>query len=135
MSNFTALELDYLAGQPLGRIATVGADGTPHVVPVSFRHNPDLDTIDVGGHHLAASKKFRDIRRGSKVALVIDDVLPPWQPRGVEIRGTAVALEAGGAEVHPDFDPEVIRITPERIVGWGLDSDAFQPNARSVSPR
>ena len=29
---FTDSELDYLAGQRLGRIATVGGDGQPHVV-------------------------------------------------------------------------------------------------------
>ena len=40
MSVFTDKELDYLNGQRLGRIATVGADGQPHVVPTSFRYNP-----------------------------------------------------------------------------------------------
>jgi pyridoxamine 5'-phosphate oxidase family protein len=35
MSVFTDSELEYLAGQRLGRIATVGADGQPHVVPTS----------------------------------------------------------------------------------------------------
>ena len=34
-SVFSQAELDYLHGQRLlGRIATVGADGTPHVAPV-----------------------------------------------------------------------------------------------------
>jgi pyridoxamine 5'-phosphate oxidase family protein len=78
MSSFTPRELEYLAGQRLGRIATVGADGTPHVVPVSFRHNPETDTIDVGGHGLAGSKKFRDVARGRTVAIVVDNVSPPW---------------------------------------------------------
>lgn len=132
MSHFTPLELEYLAEQRLGRIATVGADGTPHVVPVSFRHNPELDTIDIGGHNIGASKKFRDIRRGSRVAIVVDDVLPPWRPRGIEVRGAAQALERGGREVNEQFAEELIRLSPERIIGWGLDTDAFAPNARSV---
>jgi pyridoxamine 5'-phosphate oxidase family protein len=132
MSNFTALELEYLVGQKLGRIATVGADGTPHVVPVTFRHNPATDTIDIAGHNLGTSKKFRDIRRGSRVAVVIDDVLPPWNPRGIEVRGTATALDQGGRDIDEQFDAELIRVTPERIIGWGLDTDAYQPNARSV---
>src|SRR5687768_6395072 len=35
LSVFTEAELRYLAGgRQLGRIATVGVDGTPHVVPV-----------------------------------------------------------------------------------------------------
>jgi nitroimidazol reductase NimA-like FMN-containing flavoprotein (pyridoxamine 5'-phosphate oxidase superfamily) len=45
MSAFTDLEIEYMAGQRLGRIATVGADGQPHVVPTSFRYNADEDTI------------------------------------------------------------------------------------------
>lgn len=132
MSSFTPRELDYLAGQRLGRIATVGADGTPHVVPVSFRHNPETDTIDVGGHGLAASKKYRDVARGSAVAIVVDDVLPPWQPRGVEVRGSAQVLAAGGSSVGAGFDPDLIRIVPRRIIGWGLDTDPFRPNARDA---
>src|SRR3982751_7060702 len=84
-----AAELDYLAGgHQLGRIATVGADGTPHVVPVSWIYNAARDTIDVGGYELEQSKKFRDVDRTSRAAIVIDDLLSedPWHPRGVEIR-------------------------------------------------
>ena len=43
MSVFTAKELEYLAGQRLGRLATVGKDGNPHVVPLTFRYNPDTE--------------------------------------------------------------------------------------------
>ncbi|MDQ3386006.1 MAG: PPOX class F420-dependent oxidoreductase [Actinomycetota bacterium] len=133
MSVFTEREIEYLRDQSLGRLATVGRDGEPHVVPLSFRYNEDLETIDIGGHNLGRSKKFRDIGSTGKAALVVDDVLPPWRPRGVEIRGRAEALGAGGRAVDEDFDEELIRIHPERIVGWGLDSDAYAPNSRSVS--
>ena len=34
MSSFTEAEIEYLGGQPLGRLATVGADGRPQVKPV-----------------------------------------------------------------------------------------------------
>ena len=35
MSVFTYVELDYLTGERrLARVATIGAGGTPHVVPV-----------------------------------------------------------------------------------------------------
>ncbi len=33
MTELTAAQIDYLAGQRLGRIATTGADRKPHVVP------------------------------------------------------------------------------------------------------
>lgn len=50
MSAFTPDELAYLGGERrLGRLATVGANGTPHVVPVGWSLNAELDTIEVGG--------------------------------------------------------------------------------------
>ena len=62
MSVFRQAELDYLVGgRQLGRLATVGADGTPHVVPVGWIYNAARDTIDVGGHELERTKKFRDV--------------------------------------------------------------------------
>jgi hypothetical protein len=38
----------------------------------------------------------------------------------------------GGEEIGPGFDADVVRIFPERIVEWGLASDAYRPNSRSV---
>lgn len=132
MSAFTEAEIEYLRGQRLGRLATVDEKGIPHVVPVSFRYNAELGSIDVGGRGLAKSKKYRDIRATGKAAFVVDDVLPPWRPRGVEVRGRAEALDEGGRGVNAGFDEEVIRLYPERIVGWGIDSDAFTRNSRPV---
>ena len=124
MSAFTRHEIEYLKSGLLGRLATVGRDGTPHIAPVGmFSHNAKLDTVDIGGHDMANTKKFRDARRSGRAALVVDDVQPPWQPRGLEIRGRAEAIEK----------PEsVIRIHPERIVSWGIDTDGFDRNSRSV---
>src|SRR5215218_11208027 len=88
MSVFSDAEIEYLASQRLGRLATVGHDGMPHVVPVAFRYNPDADTIDIGGHDFAKRKKFRDVKRTGVAALVVDDVLPPWRPRTVGAAAT-----------------------------------------------
>jgi pyridoxamine 5'-phosphate oxidase family protein len=129
MSAFSHAEIDYLGSQRLGRLATVGKDGIPHVVPVAFRYNPDADSIDIGGHDFAKRKKFRDVKWTGVAALVVDDVLPPWQPRAVEVRGEASTLETGGKAIMEGFDDPIIRITPRRIVSWGLE-DGFQ--ARSV---
>lgn len=134
MSAFTEKGIEYLREQRLGRLATVGKNGGPHVVPLSFRYNEERDTIDIGGHNLGKSKKFRDVAATGRAALVVDDVAPGggWNPRGVEVRGSAEALSSGGGEVNADFDEELIRIHPKRVVGWGLDSDAYAPNSRSV---
>lgn len=129
MSVFSDAELEYLGSQRLGRLATVGHDGMPHVVPVAFRYNPDADTIDIGGHDFATRKKFRDVKGTGVAALVVDDVLPPWQPRAVEVRGEASTLDTGGKAIMEGFDDPIIRISPRRIVSWGLE-DGFQ--ARSV---
>ena len=134
MSAFTEKEIEYLREQRLGRLATVGKNGEPHVVPLSFRYNENLDTIDIAGYKLGKSKKFRDVGATGRAALVVDDVAPGggWNPRGIEVRGSAEALSPGGGEVDAGFGEELIRIHPGRIVGWGLDSDAYAPNSRSV---
>src|SRR6185437_15221861 len=69
MSAFTEPQLGYLTGERrLARIATVGKDGMPHVVPVGFRYNREQDTIDVGGRKLEQTKKFRDVARSGRAA-------------------------------------------------------------------
>jgi pyridoxamine 5'-phosphate oxidase family protein len=132
MSAFTQKEIEYLRDQRLGRLATVNGKGEPHVVPVAFRYNDELDAIDIGGHNFAKSKKYRDARATGRAAFVVDDVLPPWRARGVEVRGRAEVFGEGGEEIGPGFDADVVRIFPQRIVEWGLDSDAYSPNSRSV---
>jgi len=124
MSVFNDAELAYLASERrLARIATVGKDGMAHVVPVGWAYKSELDTIDVGGRQLEQSKKFRDVARSGRAAVVIDDLAStnPWRPRAIEVRGRAEAIE----------EPEaIIRIRPERIISWGLDG---QRNARTDS--
>jgi pyridoxamine 5'-phosphate oxidase family protein len=132
MSAFTETEIEYLGGQRLGRLATVDAEGRPHVVPVAFRYNAELDAVDFGGHNFAGSKKFRDVGKTGRAAFVVDDVLPPWRARGIEVRGRAEVCSEGGKEIMENFAEEMIRIHPRRIVSWGVDSDAFSPNSRSV---
>ena len=124
MSVFRESELAYLAGgRQLGRLATVGADGTPHVVPVAWIYNAVRETIDVGGSDLEQTKKFRDVARTGRAAIVIDDLRPTdaWHPRGIEIRGRGEAI------VRPT---PLIRIHPERIVSWGLE---VRGSARTVA--
>jgi pyridoxamine 5'-phosphate oxidase family protein len=113
MSVFSETELAFVrTARLLGRLATVGPDGMPHVAPVSWSLGPDEETIQISGRDFAASKKFRDVARTGKAAIVIDEVLPPWRPRAVEIRGLAEALADPG--------PRIV-IHPTRVISWGLD--------------
>ena len=110
MSGFTRGEVEY---RRLGRLATANESGTLHVVPVGFRHNPELGVVGVRGRNLGQTKKFRDVAGTGRA-------------RGVEVRGRAEALDGSGGS-----GGELIRFFPERIVGWGIDPDAPGPNARS----
>jgi pyridoxamine 5'-phosphate oxidase family protein len=130
MSVFSDEELSYLLGERrLARIATVGEDGTPHVVPVGWSYNAELGTIDVGGLDPARTKKYRDVQRTGRAAIVIDDIasVDPWRVRGVEVRGRAEAVGRPQA---------VIRIHPERVVTWGIESDTVgERHTRRVTRR
>lgn len=148
MRTFTDAEIEYLNRGPLqgllGRLATVGPDGGPHVTPLGVLYDPEAQAIVIGGSagtDMAASKKFRDARRHPDVAVVVDDVatIDPWTPRGIEIRGRAETFTEGGQQVgnrlDPGFpwDPAWILIRPRRILAWGIDTDSFDLTARDVT--
>lgn len=136
MSVFSPAELEYLASQRLGRLATIGPDGAPHVVPVGYRYNAETDTIDIGGRRMGSSRKWRDVAGEPRVAFVVDDVVPGSRPRLLEIRGVATPL-AGGAALGRGFDDALIRITPTRIVSYGIEPDQlhdYRVTGRDVMP-
>ena len=99
MSRFTPEEIAYLQSQRLARLATIGANGDLHVVPLGFRYNPEYDTIDIGGHNFASSKKYRDALRYGRVALVVDD---PQEAFGL-FAGRAAAGHAGVVDAVPGW--------------------------------
>jgi pyridoxamine 5'-phosphate oxidase family protein len=79
------------------------------------------DTVVIGGNRMGASKKFRNVAAGSRVAFVVDDLAPGggWHPRYLEIRGTAEAL----SDVEPPargFSREVVKIHPDWVRSFGL---------------
>jgi pyridoxamine 5'-phosphate oxidase family protein len=132
VSAFTDSELEYLAGQPLGRIATAQPGGVLQVSPVGFRHNAEFDTIDVTGYGMATSRKYRNVADNGLVAFVVDDLasVKPWGPRCVEVRGY-------GEVVAESPDGPLIRIHPTRIISFGIDEPFAGPqdlklNARDV---
>ncbi len=124
MSRFTLEEIAYLQSQRYGRLATIDPAGELHVVPVTFRYHPEHDCIEIGGENLAQTKKYRDALSHGRVAFVVDDVQPPMKMRMVEIRGTVEGLPEGGKEMREAFALEILRITPTRIVSFGLSESA-----------
>lgn len=98
---FSAAELEFLRSQRIGRFATVGPSGWPHVVPVMYAVNDDgsMD-FDVDG------VKLRNLTAEPRAAMVVDAMGPK---RGVAIQGTVELIA-----------PERARLRPARKFAWGL---------------
>lgn len=114
------------------KLATVRADGRPHVVPVWFTLDGDTIIFTADG----ASAKAADLRRDPRVALCVDDETPPFAY--VVIEGTATiatdvaelrrwATIVGGRYMGADRAEEygqrngvagelLVRVTPSRII-------------------
>ena len=124
---FHDFEVEYLAAQPLGRLATVQPDGTLQVSPVGFTYNAELGTIDIGGYRMTRSRKYRNVADNGRIAFVVDDLRSrdPWRVRCLEIRGRA--------EVVPD--QELIRIHPQRVISFGIEDAESEPHAMTVHAR
>lgn len=98
---FSASELEFLRSQRIGRVATVGPTGWPHVVPVMYTVDDDGSlTFDVDGI------KLRNLNAEPRAAMVVDAMGPK---RGVSMQGRAVLI-----------GPERARLTPDRKFSWGL---------------
>ncbi len=94
-------ELDFLRTQRVGRLATVGPSGWPHVMPVMFELRDDGSLeFDADG------VKLRNLQAEPRVALVVDASGPK---RGLAIQGRASVV-----------GPERAQLLPERSYSWGL---------------
>ena len=120
-------------------LATLRPDGTLQNSPVGFRYNRALGTIDVGGHDLTSSRKYRNVAANGQVAFVVDDVpsVNPWKLRCLEIRGTAEVIERPADSAYGGDDP-IIRIRARRIISYGTEEQGAspgqaRPNNRDVS--
>jgi pyridoxamine 5'-phosphate oxidase family protein len=129
---FTEEEIEYLKSQPLARLATVGVDGQPDVVPVGFEY--DGRFFYVGGVDPGNTRKVRNVRDGhTQVALVVDDLVStdPWSPRFVRVYGTAEVITRVG-----QFGPGTyLRITPTTSWSWHLDGRPVDHSAADGGPR
>lgn len=94
-------ERAFVAAGRVGRLATVGPGGTPHVVPVCYALADDTLYIAIDEKPKRADRKLqrlRNIEADPAVALVVDRYDEDWRRLGwVMLRGRAEIL-AGGAE-------------------------------------
>ena len=113
LPSFNEAEIQYLADNFIGRLATASATGQPHVVPVSYSF--DGKAIVFGGWNLEKSLKFRNLAVNPKVAFVVDEVVSvkPWRVKGVEVRGRSEPIRSRNGVTG-------IRIIPVNIRSCGL---------------
>ena len=98
---FSDAELEFLRSQRIGRFATVGPSGWPHVAPVMYAVDDDgALEFDVDG------VKLRNLEAEPRAAMVVDAMGPK---RGVAIQGHARVIA-----------PSRARLDPVRKFSWGL---------------
>jgi len=132
---FSEKEIEYLKSQRLVRIATASVSSKeeengsiqPDVVPVGFDF--DGEYFYVGGMNIGTSKKYKNVLKNNKVAIVIDDLksVDPWDPRGMKIYGIAdiVTRQGGYMESTGHSNPQYIRINPKKKWSWGIEEPVF----------
>lgn len=138
--SFKPHEIEFMKAADLRRLATIQPDGTPQVSPVGFTYNEQLGTIDIAGYNMAKSQKFRNLAHNDKVAFVVDDIASrdPWRVRCLEIRGTAEQAVTASGQVAPAgdvLDSAIIRITPRRIISFGIDDTDTEPHLLKADSR
>ncbi|MFF8645837.1 pyridoxamine 5'-phosphate oxidase family protein [Streptomyces sp. NPDC015345] len=110
-------ELDaFLSTERTCRVATVSADGAPHASTLWFA----WDGRSLWLYSITRSKRWADLRRDQRIAVVIDTGEEYGELRGVELSGTAefVGESPRTGEPCPELD------VPERLFArklFGLD--------------
>ncbi|WP_127502002.1 PPOX class F420-dependent oxidoreductase [Actinoplanes solisilvae] len=118
--SFTAEEVAYLRSQPIARLATVGAEEQPDVVPVAFEFDGSYFWVGGSGRTVLGTRKFRNVRAGHvRVALVVDDLVSfdPFVVRSIRVYGTADGPVERVGMIGPGT---FLRITPTVSWSWNL---------------
>lgn len=141
MASWTTEVRSFLEAHRRGHLATVGADGTPHVVPICY-------ALDAAGLYVIADRKpkrrpaarlarLENLRRVPRAAVVVDEWDEDWTRLAwVMVRGPAHFLDDAAAHAaalallrarYPQYrempldDPArhpIFRLSPERVTVW-----------------
>ena len=145
MVNISPDDRAFLHQARVGRLATASAGGEPHVIPACFVFDGTClySAIDAKPKRVPAPRLRRllNLRANPRASLVVDHYDEDWaRLRYVLVIGRAEILEAGPdreraltllREKYPQYramanfgQGPVIRITPERVVGWRASGSA-----------
>ncbi|MFD4267821.1 pyridoxamine 5'-phosphate oxidase family protein [Rhodococcus sp. NPDC058481] len=89
---------EFLAAERTCRVATTAPDGRPHVAPLWFV----WDGESLWLNSIVRSKRWADLRRDARVAIVIDAGEQFHELRGVEISGNAEVVGEVPRSSEPD---------------------------------
>ncbi len=127
---------DIVALERVSRLATVSAEGQPHLVPVC--HVLAGGKIYIGSGDDAT--KVRNIKANPHVTVTVDLYSDHWAAlKGVMVQGRAKLIERGPAfqrarrklyEKYPQYPKEaaispsdsvIVEVIPTHVFTWGLD--------------
>jgi len=117
---FSEDEIAYLRSQMLARLATLGRDEQPDVVPVGFEFDGQYFWVGGPGPSVLLTRKFRNVEDGPrKVALVVDDMMSfdPFITRCIRVYGHAEAPFERTGMSGPGL---YMRITPRISWSWNM---------------
>jgi pyridoxamine 5'-phosphate oxidase family protein len=121
--SFTEDEIEYLRSQGIGRIATVGPDGQPDVVPVAVEFDGTFLWVGGVGESVLRTRKLRNVAAGhDQVAVVVDDVVSsdPFVTRAIRVYGRASGPIERSGMVGPGW---FLRITPTVSWSWNMAAE------------
>jgi PPOX class probable F420-dependent enzyme len=127
---------DFVAWERVCRVATTGAAGIPHLVPVCH--------VVAGGKIYFASgddaRKAKNLRDNPRVTVTVDVYSDHWGTlKGVMVQGRARLIERGPRfrqvrdrlyRKYPQYPREaaispsdslIVEVTPTRVFSWGFD--------------
>jgi len=131
----TKREADFVKSQGVARLATIGADGAPHNVPVCPVY--DRGKVYVGTE--TEAKKVRNIRSNPRASIVFDQYRDSWNGlRGVMLQCNARIVEQKEFknirkklyEKYPKYESEsalepgesvIVELSPDKKFTWGFD--------------
>lgn len=124
------------AAAPLARLATLRADGTPRLVPITFALVDGLicSVVDeVKAKRTMRLARLADVARDPRVGLLVDQYAEEWSRLWwVRVDGTAAVLADGPERTaavtalrakypqyeHAELAGPVLAVTPTRWTGW-----------------
>ena len=136
---FSDAELAFLTRMRVARMATAGADGQPHVIPIVFAVDDSglYTPLDGKPKHVLPRelKRVRNLVANPQIAIVVDQYDEDWTRLAwVMVTGRGEVVDNGEAhttglrllkEKYPQYGPmplegrPLIVVTPLRVTSWG----------------